>query len=112
MQHAPWSRLISPAVSTALKDGECTDGFTPPRSALFSTHCLDDFHGLDADARHALHEIDHFLLVIREAVGVELFADGRVLRRPFLVLVENPFERRPVASCAGSSTPQRIACLS
>jgi putative tryptophan/tyrosine transport system substrate-binding protein len=36
-----------------------------------------------------LEEVDHLLLLVREAVGIELLADGRVLRRLLLVLVEN-----------------------
>jgi hypothetical protein len=53
--------------------------------------------GLDAHRRHTHQEIDHFLLVVREAIGVELLADGWVFGFLFFVLVENPFERRPVA---------------
>ena len=49
------------------------------------------------NARDAFEEIDHLLLVVREAVGIELIANGRVLRRLFLVLVEEPFERRAIA---------------
>ena len=69
-------------------------------STFFSAHGFDDLHRLDAHARDALEKIDHLLLVIREAIGVELLADGRVLRRLFLVLVENPFKRRAVAELA------------
>ena len=64
-------------------------------------HRLDDRHGLDADARNAPEKVDNLLLVIGEAVRVELLADGRVLRRLFLVLVENPFQRRAVAEPVG-----------
>jgi len=60
---------------------------------LLCPHRLDDLHCLDADARDAPQEINHLLLVIGEAVSVELLPDGRVLRRLFLVLVENPFQR-------------------
>jgi hypothetical protein len=60
-------------------------------------HGLDYLHCLDANARDAFQEIDHLLLVIREAIGVEFLTDGRVFRRLFLVLVENPFERGAVA---------------
>jgi hypothetical protein len=42
--------------------------------------------------RHAHEQIDIFLFVIREAVGVESLADGRVFGFLFFVLVENPFE--------------------
>ena len=77
------------------------------------SHRLDDLHRLDAHARHAHQQVDDLLLVVGEAVGVELLADGRVLRRLFLVLVENPFQRRAVAELvvpASGGTP--VSCVS
>jgi hypothetical protein len=68
------------------------------QSSLFHPHLIDDPHRLDAHARDALEEINHRFLVIREAVGVELFPDGR---RPFLILVEDPFECGAVAQFIG-----------
>jgi hypothetical protein len=63
---------------------------------FFSAHGLNDLHRLDAYARDAFKEIDHFLLMICETIGVEFLADGWVPRRLFLVLIENPFQRRAV----------------
>ena len=54
-------------------------------------------------ARDPLEEIDYFLLVVREALGVELLADCRIPRRIFPILIENPFERRAVADPEGPS---------
>ena len=50
-----------------------------------------------------MQEVDDLLLVVGEAVGVELLADGRVLRFFFLVLVENPLQRAAVAEFVGPS---------
>ena len=38
-------------------------------------------HCLNADGRDPHKQIDHFLLVVNKAIGVELLADGRVWRR-------------------------------
>jgi hypothetical protein len=58
---------------------------------------VGDLDGCHADGRDACQEIYDLLLVVGEAVGVEAGADGGVLRLLFLVLVEDPFERRAVA---------------
>ena len=68
---------------------------------LFLSHCLDDLHRLNAHAGHTFEEVDDLLLAIGETIGVELFADGGVRRSFFLVLVENPFERRAVPQPIG-----------
>ena len=70
---------------------------TTPVSMCSLAHRLDDRLRLDRYARYAHEQIDHFFLVVGEAVGVELLADGRVFGLLFLVLVENPFQRRAVA---------------
>ena len=44
---------------------------------------------------------DHALLVICEAVGVELLADGGVLDRLLLVLIEHPVDRAAVTLVIG-----------
>jgi hypothetical protein len=70
---------------------------------LRTQHLPNNLHGFYAHARDAREKVDHLLLVIREAMGVELLADGWVLRRLLLVLVENPFERRAVAELAAGT---------
>jgi hypothetical protein len=52
-------------------------------------HNRNRFH---AHRRHTRQQVDHLFLVVDEAVGVELFADGRVFGFLFFVLVENPFQ--------------------
>jgi hypothetical protein len=37
-------------------------------------------------------QVDNLFFVIGEAASVELFADGRIFRFLFFVLVENPFQ--------------------
>src|SRR5664279_6108418 len=58
---------------------------------------LHDPHRLDAHRRDAREQVDHALLVVSEAVGVELRADRRVLGFLFLVLVEHPFDGVAIA---------------
>ena len=60
-------------------------------------HCLSHCDRLDADARDAQEEVDDLLLVVGEAVGVELLGNRRITRFLFFVLIENPFERGTVA---------------
>src|ERR1700730_1015911 len=62
-------------------------------STLFRPHRLDDLHRFDAHTGDALEKIDHLILVIREAIIVQLVTGGHVFGRLFLILVENPFER-------------------
>ncbi len=60
-------------------------------------HCIDDGDRPHTHRRHAHQQVNYFLFVIGEAVGVELLADGWVFGFLFFVLVENPFERGAVA---------------
>ncbi len=69
----------------------------PSRLSLGSFHRFDDFLGFDTDAGDAQEKVDHVLLVIGEAVGVEFFANGGVFGGFFFVLVKNPFQGRAVA---------------
>lgn len=71
-----------------------------PAAPVEGLHRLSNCHGLDADRDHATEQVDAALLVIGEAVSVEFFADGRVARGFFLVLVKHPVDR---ASVAGAS---------
>lgn len=57
--------------------------------------------GFHAHRGHAGQQVDDFFLVITEAVGIELLADGGVLGLLFLVLVEYPVERAAVAQFVG-----------
>ena len=66
-------------------------------SAPSGPHQFDYPHRLDADAGDLLEEMNHVLLVLRKTVSVEFLPNAQVLRRLFLVLVENPFQRRAVA---------------
>lgn len=52
-------------------------------------------------AGHPRQKIDHLLLIVGEAIGVELLADRRVFRRLFLVLVEYPFQPGTIAQPVG-----------
>ena len=61
-------------------------------------HRFSNGHRPHAYRRYAHEKGDDFFFVLREAVGVELFADGRVFGFLFFVLVENPFQRGTVAS--------------
>src|SRR5689334_15027320 len=70
-----------------------TSSRLPPRVA----HRATDPHGRDAHGRDAAEEVDDLLLVVGKAVGVEVGADGGVLRFLLFVLVEDPLERRAVA---------------
>ena len=61
------------------------------------SHRVSDRDCPYAHRRHAHQQVDDFLFVVGKAVGVELFADGRVFGLLFFVLVENPFQRGAVA---------------
>ena len=52
---------------------------------LGPTHRLDNRLGLHRHARDAHQQVDHLFLVVGEAVGVELLADGR--NRPVKALL-------------------------
>ena len=56
-------------------------------------HSAHNGDGADTYRGDTHQQIDDLLLVVREAVGVKLLADGRVLGFFIFVLVENPFER-------------------
>jgi hypothetical protein len=75
----------------------CPCLFSRRNSSTNVFHDANNSHRLDAHGRHAHQQIDHLLLIVREAVGVELFADGWVFGFLFFVLVENPFQGRAVA---------------
>ena len=62
-----------------------------------STQLVHDARRERADCAHSTDQGDDALLVIREAVGVETFADRRVSGFAFLVLVQHPFQRRAAA---------------
>lgn len=51
-----------------------------------------DADGFDAYGGDAFEEVDDVFLVVGEAVGVEVFADGGVSGFAIFVLVEDPFE--------------------
>jgi hypothetical protein len=70
-------------------------------SASMGLHCLDNLCRIYTHTHHALEKIDYLLFVIRETITVELLPDSLVLRRPFLVLIENPFQCRAVAQSVG-----------
>jgi hypothetical protein len=53
--------------------------------------------GADTHRCHACKQIDDLLLIVREAVSIELLSDRRVLGFLLFVLVENPFKSRAVA---------------
>jgi hypothetical protein len=81
----------------SLRSIRATTSLDPGHLLTFlSSHRVDDLHRFDAHAGHAAQEINHLLLMIGEAVGVEFLANGWVLWRLLLVLVENPFERGAV----------------
>src|SRR5437879_3680111 len=61
------------------------------------SHLASDLHGRHAHGRYACQEVDDFLFVVGKAVVVEPGADGGVLGFLFLVLVEDPLQRRAVA---------------
>ena len=50
-------------------------------------HCFDNFDRFDAHRRYLREQVDHFLLVVGEAIGVEFFADGGVLGLRFLQIL-------------------------
>ena len=62
-----------------------------------STQHVHDARRERADCAHSTDQGDDALLVIREAVGVETFADRRVSGFAFLVLVQHPLQRRAAA---------------
>ena len=68
-----------------------------PAAAIERLHFFGYAHGFDADGDDAGEEGDHRVLVVGEAVAVEFFADGRVSRGLFLVLVEHPVDGAAVA---------------
>ena len=72
-------------------------GGLAPESALRLLHRFVDFHGAYADGRHALEEVDDFVFVVGEFVGVGLFPECGVFGGFLFVWVENPFEGGAVA---------------
>lgn len=73
-------------------------------TALFArqgAHRISDRHRVDADTHDLRQQRDHRILVIGEAVAVEFGADGGVLDRLFLVLIEYPVDRRTIAEAIG-----------
>ena len=62
-----------------------------------SGHCTDDLHRFHADGADAGQEVNDLLLVIGEAVGVELLGDGGITDLVLFPLVEHPFEAAAVA---------------
>ena len=97
-------RALPPRRGHRPRPGRAPPGLEQKSSSPRDFHVLHDLHRVDAHASHAFEKIDHVLLVVGEAVGVKLLADGRILRRLLLVLVENPFERGAVAG--GTSRPR------
>ena len=67
-------------------------GFIEILAALW--HFLDDVHGFHADRAGPQQQVDHLALVVREAVGVELLRNGRILGFLFLVALQDPFQGR------------------
>ena len=65
-------------------------------SARYILHQFGNCNFPNTDRRHAHSQVNHFLFVVAEAVGVELFANGWVFGFLFFVLVEDPFERGTV----------------
>ena len=76
---------------------------------------VDDADGFDAYCGDAFEEVDDAFLVVGEAVGVEVFADGRVSGCALFILVEDPFEGRAAAEAvcqAESGMAVRVVWLS
>ena len=66
------------------------------------SHRVSDHNCPHAHRRHAHEQVDDFFFVVSEAVGVELFAEGRVFGFLFFVLVENC--RRDCSWTLGTAT--------
>src|SRR5581483_3607437 len=82
-----WAKVPLPSIlPTLAREGETAEGGGGGELArrFRCLHFFNNRHRLDADAADALQQIDDVLLVVGEAVGVELLADGRVFRRLFL----------------------------
>src|SRR5712671_7651743 len=60
-------------------------------------HRVHDLDRANANGCDPSEEIDNLLLVVSEPIGVELLADGWVLRLLLFVLVKDPFKRTAVA---------------
>jgi len=95
------SRAPLRGCSARLRDSQYVFGKVkrahPELSVGQGFHRGNDFLCLDAHPRYALEQVDDFLLVVFEAIGVEFLADCRVFWRLFLILVQNPFEPGAVA---------------
>ena len=63
-------------------------------------HRLGNRHRFNAHPLYAHQQVDDFLFVIGEAISVEFFADGRVFRLLFLILVRDPFKAAKTKSIA------------
>ena len=55
-------------------------------------HLTNDLHRFHADGADAHQQVNHLLLVICKAIGVELLPDGGILGRFLLVAFQNPFQ--------------------
>ena len=73
--------------------------------------CLMIFIVSTLTVQHPAQQVDHLLLVIGKAVGVELLADGRVFGRALLVAFQHPFQRgvgaQPIVPRFGRDAAQR-----
>ena len=82
-------------------------------SILLASRPIHYLHRLHAHPAHPTQQVDDPLLVVGEAVGVELLPDGRVPRLPLLVLVQHPLQggaaAQPVLPRLGRNARQRGA---
>ena len=101
---------------TGWRDG--TDADRTPRTGRVARllpfrgfHFFSNRHRLNANGSDSHQQIDHFFLVVGEAVGVEFRTNRGVFGLLLFVLIENPFERAAVAEfvvpCAGWNAGER-----
>ena len=57
----------------------------------------DNLHRRHAHGRNPTQQINHLFLIIRKAVGIELFPDGGIAWFAFFVAVKDPFDGGTVA---------------
>ena len=71
-------------------------------------HVVHYLHCADADRAHPLQQVYYLLLVVGEAVCVELLCDGGIPGLLLLVLVQDPLKSRPAAQAGNARRPAAL----